>query len=204
MYQHTDCSKAFKGISLWFLDAYVTCFVHIGEVKELGHLEWNFPRSLSLQRRNFLFWTFPSWLFLGFPIDVRNALVIFVAPRVWEYIFMSAYKHPVESLESFFFMSHQRAGSGIVVAVPYLSTIRYRSVLEWVVGNRNDPHRNCTGSARSSVGNGNVVGYPSIFAGIKVWMAMRCMKHRSNLDSIPGRKIGDWFPQKIWSCMFHC
>lgn len=38
LYQHTDCSKALKGISLLFLDAYVRFFVCVGEVKELGHL----------------------------------------------------------------------------------------------------------------------------------------------------------------------
>lgn len=43
--QHTDCSKALKGISLWSLDAYVTCFVRIGEVKDLGHLAMKLPQE---------------------------------------------------------------------------------------------------------------------------------------------------------------
>ena len=105
--QHTDCSKALSRISLWFLDAYVTCFVRIGEVKELGHLVMKLPQEPVTATTKFHLLDISKLIVPRLSHGCQKCLGISCCPKslggVWGYIFMSAYKHPVESLESISF-----------------------------------------------------------------------------------------------------
>lgn len=105
--QHTDCSKALKGISLWSLDAYVTCFVRIGEVKDLGHLAMKLPQEPVTATTKFHLLDISKLIVPRLSHRCQKCLGISCCPKslgwVWGYIFMSAYKHPVESPESISF-----------------------------------------------------------------------------------------------------